>query len=161
MYMGMALREARNAAGGGEVPIGALIVHPGRGIIGKASNQVELLRDATAHAEILAITQACAALGDWRLEDCTLYVTKEPCPMCAGAIVFSRIQRVVWGVSDPARGGQSVFEILNHPQLVHRAECVPGLMEEECREDLVGFFRQVRAGLRDKPGGAAESPESD
>jgi tRNA(adenine34) deaminase len=126
----MAIRQARAASEDGEVPIGCLIVHPDQGIVGKAFNQVETLHDATAHAEILAITQACAALGNWRLETCTLYVTKEPCPMCAGAIVFSRIKRVVWGVSDPARGGESVFHILNSPSLVHRVECVPGLKEE-------------------------------
>ncbi|MGA0332683.1 MAG: nucleoside deaminase [Kiritimatiellia bacterium] len=152
MYMRMAIRAAREAGAEGEVPIGAMIVHPEKGIIGKAFNQVEKLVDATAHAEILAITQACQALGNWRLEDCTLYVTKEPCPMCAGAIVFSRVAKVVWGVSDPARGGESVFGILNSPSLVHRVECVPGLLEEECREDLVGFFRELRASRRDKPG---------
>lgn len=144
LYMRMAIRQAQAAAEDGEVPIGALIHHPDLGIIGKAFNQVETLHDATAHAEILAITQACAAVGDWRLENCTLYVTKEPCPMCAGAIVFSRVKRVVWGVSDPARGGESVFHILNSPSLVHRVECVPGVMEEECRQDLVGFFREIR-----------------
>ncbi|MEX2490825.1 MAG: nucleoside deaminase [Nitrospirales bacterium] len=153
LYMRMAIRQARAAAADGEVPVGALIVHPDKGIVGKAFNQVETLHDATAHAEILAITQACAAVGDWRLEDCTLYVTKEPCPMCAGAIVFSRIKRVVWGLSDPARGGESVFHILNSQALVHRVECVPGLMEEECRQDLVGFFRDLRANRREQPGG--------
>jgi len=151
MYMRMAVREARAAAEDGEVPIGALIVHPDRAVIGKAFNQVETLRDATAHAEILAITQACRALGDWRLEGCTLYVTKEPCPMCAGAIVFSRVSRVVWGVSDPLRGGESVFHILNSPSLVHRVECVPGLMEAECRDDLRGFFQNVREQKRRGP----------
>lgn len=154
LYMRMAIREAQAAAGEGEVPVGALIVHPERGILGKAHNQVEMLNDATAHAEVLAITQACQALENWRLEGCTLYVTKEPCPMCAGAIVFSRIAKVVWGVSDPQRGGESVFHILNSPSLVHRTLCVPGLMEEACREDLVGFFRELRASRRDTPGAA-------
>lgn len=154
LYMRMAIREAQAAAGEGEVPIGAMIVHPERGILGKAFNQVEMLNDATAHAEVLAITQACQALGNWRLEGCTLYVTKEPCPMCAGAIVFSRIAKVVWGVSDPLRGGESVFHILNSPSLVHRVECVPGLMEAECRENLVGFFRELRASRREIPGAA-------
>lgn len=151
LYMRMAIRQAQAAAEDGEVPIGALIHHPDLGIIGKAFNQVETLHDATAHAEILAITQACAAMGDWRLENCTLYVTKEPCPMCAGAIAFSRVKRVVWGVSDPARGGESVFRILNSPHLVHRVECTPGLMEEECRQDLVGFFREVRKNGKTSP----------
>jgi len=144
LYMRMAVREAQAAAEEGEVPVGALIVHPSRGIVGKAHNQVETLKDATAHAEVLAITQACEAVGDWRLEECTLYVTKEPCPMCAGAITFSRIPRVVWGVSDPARGGQSVFGILNSPSLVHRVEHMAGVLEEECRETLVSFFRALR-----------------
>ena len=152
LYMRMALREARAAAEEGEVPVGAVIVHPGHGVIGKAHNQVETLRDATAHAEVLAITQACGALGNWRLERCTLYVTKEPCPMCAGAIVFSRVPRVVWGVSDPERGGESVFHILDNPAMYHRAECVSGLMEDECREDLLAFFRSVRARRSAPPG---------
>ncbi|WFB36903.1 nucleoside deaminase [Kiritimatiellota bacterium B12222] len=149
MYMRMAIRECQNAAEEGEVPIGAMIVHPEKGIIGKSFNQVEMLQDATAHAEVLAITQACQATGNWRLEGCTLYVTKEPCPMCAGAIVFSRIAKVVWGVSDPARGGESVFHILNSPSLVHRVECIPGILEEECKEHLVGFFRGLRANRRE------------
>lgn len=149
LYMRMAIREAQAAASEGEVPIGAMIVHPDKGVIGKAFNQVEKLHDATAHAEILAITQACQVLENWRLEDCILYVTKEPCPMCAGAIVFSRIAKVVWGLSDSARGGESVFHILNSPSLVHRVECVPGLLEEECRENLVGFFRVLRANRRE------------
>ena len=96
-------------------------------------------------SEILAITQASHAIGDWRLEECTLYVTKEPCPMCAGAIAFSRIKKVVWGVSDPKRGGETIFNILNSPHLVHRVECVPGVMEAECREDLRGYFQGIRA----------------
>jgi tRNA(adenine34) deaminase len=156
MYMRMAVREAREAAEGGEVPVGALIVHPELNIVGKAFNQVERLKDATAHAEILAITQASQAVGDWRLEDCTLYVTKEPCPMCAGAIAFSRIKKVVWGVSDPKRGGESIFHILNSPHLVHRVECVPGVMEEECREDLRSYFQGIRARKSQKTGEADE-----
>ena len=144
LYMRMALREAVAAAEEGEVPVGALLVHPEHGIVGKAHNQVETLKDGTAHAEILAITQACEALGDWRLEACTLYVTKEPCPMCAGAIVFSRVTRVVWGVTDPARGGQSVFGLMTSPALVHRVDLSPGVLEKECRETLVGFFKALR-----------------
>ena len=158
LYMRMAVRQAQAAAEAGEVPVGALIVDEEQGILGKAHNQVELLKDATAHAEILAITQACAARGDWRLDTCTLYVTKEPCPMCAGAIVFSRIRRVVWGVSDPTRGGESVFHILNSPDLVHQTECRSGVLEEICRQDLVGFFRELRASRRAPPGEADESP---
>ena len=160
LYMRMALREAVAAAEEGEVPIGAIITHPDQGIVGKAHNQVETLKDATAHAEVLAITQACRAVGDWRLDACTLYVTKEPCPMCAGALVFSRMRRVVWGVPDPARGGHSVFGILDSPSLVHRPECLPGVLEEECRETLVGFFRELRRPSRterDTPNGAGET----
>lgn len=145
MYMRMAVREARAAAEDGEVPVGALIVHPELAVVGKAFNQVETLQDPTAHAEILAITQATEAIGNWRLEECTMYVTKEPCPMCAGAIAFSRMKKVVWGVSDPKRGGESVFHILNSPHLVHKVECVPGMLEEECRDDLRSFFQAVRA----------------
>ncbi|HPA79124.1 MAG TPA: nucleoside deaminase, partial [Kiritimatiellia bacterium] len=104
LYMRMALRQAEAAAEAGEVPVGAVIVHNGE-VIGRAHNQVELLKDPTAHAEILAITQAAQALGDWRLLDTVLYVTKEPCPMCAGAIMLARIPKVIWGVDDPQRGG--------------------------------------------------------
>lgn len=152
LYMRMALRQAVTAAEEGEVPVGAVLTHPELGIVGKAHNQVETLKDATAHAEVLAITQACRAVGDWRLEACTLYVTKEPCPMCAGALVFSRVKRVVWGVSDPARGGQSVFGLLDSPSLVHRPAWEPGVMEEECRDTLVGFFRSLRRSPRTEPG---------
>lgn len=144
LYMRMALRQAEAAAEAGEVPVGAVIVHNGE-VIGRAHNQVELLKDPTAHAEILAITQAAQALGDWRLLDTVLYVTKEPCPMCAGAIMLARIPKVIWGVDDPQRGGAvSVFSILNHKNLNHRAECVRGLMEDECRAVIQGFFRDRR-----------------
>ncbi|HQQ05320.1 MAG TPA: tRNA adenosine(34) deaminase TadA [Kiritimatiellia bacterium] len=144
LYMRMALRQAEAAAEAGEVPVGAVIVHNGE-VIGRAHNQVELLKDPTAHAEILAITQAAQALGDWRLLDTVLYVTKEPCPMCAGAIMLARIPKVIWGVDDPQRGGAvSVFNILNHKNLNHRAECVRGLMEDECRAVIQGFFRSRR-----------------
>jgi tRNA(adenine34) deaminase len=105
-YMGLACREAERAFETGEVPVGAVLTHGGS-VVGRAHNQVELLKDATAHAEILAITQASAALGDWRLTDTVLYVTKEPCPMCAGAIVLARIPRVVWGADDPRRDRRS------------------------------------------------------
>ena len=113
-------------------------------IIARAHNQTELLKDATAHAEILAITQASAAIGDWRLTGTILYVTKEPCAMCAGAIVLSRIPLVVWGFSDPLRGGHSVFSILNHDGLNHRPEIIPGVLEPDCREMFQAFFRERR-----------------
>ena len=146
IFMRMALRQAVKAGEEGEVPIGAVIVKEGR-LIGQARNQVELLKDPTAHAEVLAITQAANALGDWRLDGATLYVTKEPCPMCAGAIVNARVPRVVWGVSDPRRGGAiSKFNILQSDCLNHRCDVAPGVMEPECREVLVGFFRQLREG---------------
>ena len=118
---------------------------PAGTVIGRAHNQVELLKDATAHAEMIAITQAAAALGDWRLTGTVLYVTKEPCAMCAGAIVLARIPTVVFGAADPRRGGAvSVFNILQHPALNHRCEVIGGVLEEECAALLRGFFRDKR-----------------
>ncbi len=156
MMMRMALRASMTAAEAGEVPIGAVLVDATGTLIGKAHNQVETLKDATAHAEILAISQGNQALGNWRLEGCTLYVTKEACAMCAGAIVFSRISRIVWGVSDPIRGGHPHFGILASEQLNHRLEVVPNILAEECRDILTGFFRAVRANAIDKPGSRDE-----
>jgi tRNA(adenine34) deaminase len=148
-YMRMALRQALLAAEAGEVPVGAVVVHSDGRILGQAHNSTELLKDPTAHAEILAITQAASALGDWRLTDTVLYVTKEPCPMCAGAVVSARIPRVVWGWSDPQRGGAlSRFQILQDEQLNHRADCVTGVLEEECREIIQRFFKERRAAPR-------------
>lgn len=145
IYMRMALREAERAAEAGEVPCGAIIVKDGQ-ILGKAHNQTELLKDPTAHAEILAITQAAAALENWRLTDAVMYVTKEPCPMCAGAIVLARLKKVVWAVDDPKRGGaRSKFEILDHADLNHRVEIQTGVLEAECKSLLQGFFRERRA----------------
>ncbi len=150
-FMRLALRLAVQAAEAGEVPVGAVIVHGSR-VIGRAWNQVELLKDPTAHAEIIAITQAASALGDWRLLDTTLYVTKEPCPMCAGAIVNARIPRVVWGMSDPLRGGAvSQFQILHSDSLNHRAECVAGVLEDECTSVMKDFFRMRRRNPGDLP----------
>lgn len=144
IFMRMALQEAIRASDNGEVPVGAVIVKNGE-VIGKAHNQTETLQDPTAHAEVLAITQAANALGNWRLTDCTLYVTKEPCPMCAGAIVLARIPKVIWGIDDPKRGGAaSKFEILDHADLNHRVEFSSGLMEEECRFVIRDFFRRRR-----------------
>ena len=151
IYMRLALSQASAAADEGEVPAGCVILNtdPGRppetpAIIGRAHNQVELLKDPTAHAEMIAITQAAAATGDWRLTNTVLYVTKEPCAMCAGAIVLARIPTVVFGASDPARGGQSVFNLLRHPALNHRCRVVPGVLEDECSRLLTGFFRPRR-----------------
>ncbi len=144
-FMALALTEARAAADAGEVPVGAVIVRGGR-VIGKAHNQVEQLKDPTAHAEILAITQAAAAVGDWRLTETVLYVTKEPCVMCAGALVLSRIPLVVWGVADPQRGGAaSRFQVLQSADLAHRVEYRSGVREDDCRELLQSFFRARRA----------------
>ena len=152
--MGEALRLAVKAFEAEEVPVGAVIVRGGR-IIARAYNQVELLRDATAHAEMLAITQAEAAVGDWRLSDCTLYVTKEPCPMCAGAAVHVRFPRVVLGVGD-AKGGAAggALNLLQFPTLNHRCEITGGVREAEARELLRLFFQQQRA--RSKPAPAPE-----
>ena len=142
--MEIALEQAHRAREAEEVPIGAVIVKD-RVLIAKAHNQVETLKDPTAHAEIIAITQAANAVGDWRLEDCTLYVTKEPCPMCAGAIVNSRIARVVWGADDPKRGGAaSRFSILESADLNHRPEFTHGVSEELCSALLKDFFKARR-----------------
>ncbi len=142
--MDQALQQARLANEQDEVPVGAVIMHAD-GMIGRSFNQVETLKDPTAHAEILAITQAAAALGDWRLTDTVLYVTKEPCAMCAGAIVLARIPYVIFGAVDPKRGGAvSAFNILDHPNLNHHPEVISGIMEAECRELLQVFFRRKR-----------------
>jgi tRNA(adenine34) deaminase len=143
-FMREALRLAQMAANADEVPVGAVIVRENR-IIARAHNQVETLRDATAHAEMLAITQAAHALGDWRLEGCSLFVTKEPCPMCAGAITLSRVARVVFGVRDERAGGAgSVFGITSCEGLNHTVAVVGGVREDDARELLQGFFRQKR-----------------
>ncbi len=143
-YMQMALQQARAAEDAEEVPIGAVIVCQGR-LIGAAHNQRETLHDPTAHAEMLAITQAAEALGDWRLLNCALYVTLEPCPMCAGAIVNARIPLVVFGASDPKAGAvHSLYQILNDDRLNHRCEVVPGVLDHQCAELLTGFFQRQR-----------------
>lgn len=146
-----ALRLAGKAAEAGEVPVGALIVRASK-IIARAHNQVELLKDATAHAEMLALTQAEAAVGDWRLTDCDLYVTKEPCPMCAGAIVHTRIRRVIFGCADPAAGAAgSVINILQIPRLNHRCDIASGILQTECAAILQKFFRRRRNEGTEKP----------
>ena len=143
-FMGDALRQAAKAREAGEVPVGAVIVREGR-IIARAFNQVELLKDATAHAEMLALTQAEAIVGDWRLTDCVLYATKEPCPMCAGALVHTRVSRVVFGASDPKRGAAgSAMNLLHCPALNHRCEITGGVREAECRALLQNFFARQR-----------------
>ena len=142
--MRLALRQAKLAAEAGEVPVGAVIYNSGE-LAGQAWNQTRLLKDPTAHAEMVAITQAASAAGDWRLTDSILYVTKEPCPMCAGAIVLARIPLVVWGMSDPLRGGAvSRFQILQSAELNHRAEVLAGVLEDECSALIKEFFKKRR-----------------
>jgi len=143
-YMQMALQEAETAMEANEVPIGAVISHHGK-VVARAHNQREQLRAPTAHAEMIAITQAAAALSSWRLEDCALYVTLEPCPMCAGAIVQARIPLVVYGAADPKAGAvRSLYRLLDDCRLNHRAEVVPGVLAEACGEILTRFFREQR-----------------
>ncbi|HEU5247216.1 MAG TPA: tRNA adenosine(34) deaminase TadA [Candidatus Udaeobacter sp.] len=143
-FMREALHQALKASKAGEVPVGAIVVRAGR-IIGRAYNQVELLKDATAHAEMLALTQAEAAVGDWRLTDCDLYVTKEPCAMCAGALIHTRIRRVIFGCADPAAGAAgSVINLLQMPTSNHRCDIASGVLQNECASILKDFFRQRR-----------------
>jgi tRNA(adenine34) deaminase len=154
-FMGEALREAVRAYSREEVPIGAIVVRSGR-IIARGYNQVELLKDATAHAEMLALTAAEEAVGDWRLTDCTLYVTKEPCPMCAGAIVHTRLARVVFGAPDPKAGAAgSALNLLQFPTLNHKCDITRGVRDAECRQLLQTFFSEQRAArkLEDGSGG--------
>ena len=144
-FMGEALRQAARAYEKGEVPVGAVIVRAGR-VIARGFNQVEELKDATAHAEMLALTQAENAVGDWRLTDCTLYVTKEPCPMCAGAVVHTRLARVVFGAPDPKGGAAGgALNLLQFPSLNHRCDITSGVRLEECRAMLQRFFMEQRA----------------
>jgi len=156
-FMRIALGEAVKAAEEGEVPTGCVIVEPdidpvtgewnaaSSKILGKSRNAAEGLCDATAHAEMLALTAAFAKRGNWRLKGARLYVTKEPCPMCAGAIVLSRVDAVVWGVSDPKRGGGTVFGIFSHGGINHHPETIGGVLEEDCKLVLQDFFRKRRA----------------
>jgi tRNA(adenine34) deaminase len=144
-FMGEALRQARRAWEQEEVPVGAVIVHQGR-IIARACNQVETLKDATAHAEMLAITQAEAVIEDWRLNECEIYVTKEPCAMCAGALVHVRMKRVIFGCPSLKDGaGGSLMQLLQHPQLNHRCEITSGVKHDECAAMLQAFFRERRS----------------
>jgi tRNA(adenine34) deaminase len=153
-FMGEALREALKAYAREEVPVGAVVVRGGR-IIARGFNQVELLKDATAHAEMLALTAAEEAAGDWRLTDCTLYVTKEPCPMCAGAIVHTRVARVVFGASDPKGGAAGgAMNLLQFPTLNHKSDITPGVREPECRQILQTFFAEQRAARKLEEGSA-------
>jgi tRNA(adenine34) deaminase len=143
-FMALAYNEAIDAWGEDEVPIGAIIVRDGA-VIGSAHNLVDSTRDPTAHAEILAITQAARAIGDWRLNEATLYVTKEPCPMCSGAMLMARLGRVVYAVNDPKMGCLGGATDLNTlPRVNHHCEITRGVLEAECRELLQAFFRLKR-----------------
>ena len=157
-FMRMALEEARKAVKEGEVPAGCVIVDASTAfpsdpssarILAVTHNRTETLANATSHAEMLAISEASEKLGAWRLCNTRLYVTKEPCPMCAGAIILARIGSVVWGVSDPKRGGSTEFGIFRHPGINHHPEIITGVLEKESREVLVDFFRSRRA-VKDK-----------
>ena len=144
-WMRAAIAEAKLAEGKGEVPVGAVIVHDGA-IIGRGHNLRELSQDPTTHAEMIAIREAARALGSWRLIDTTLYVTLEPCPMCAGALVNARVPRVVWGCNDPKAGAtETLYTIGSDPRLNHRFECVPGVLGDECSAVLTGFFTAIRS----------------
>jgi len=142
--MRLAYQEAETALAENEVPIGAVIVHQGK-VIASAHNQREGLRDPTAHAEMIAITQAAESLASWRLEGCTMYVTLEPCPMCAGAILQARIAELVYGAPDPKAGAvHSLFRLLDDQRLNHRVQTVCGVMIEECGSILTRFFQEQR-----------------
>jgi tRNA(adenine34) deaminase len=143
--MEMALQEAAAAADVDEVPVGAVIVSLEQGVIARAHNQRETLKDPTAHAEMIAITQAAQALGSWRLENCVLYVTLEPCPMCAGAIVLARLPLVVYGAADPKAGAcDTLYRIPSDPRLNHRAQVIGGVLAPRCAGVLSAFFAQKR-----------------
>ena len=150
-FMRAALRLAAKAYEADEVPVGAVVVRAGN-IIGRAYNQVELLKDATAHAEMLALTQAEAAVGDWRLTDCDLYVTKEPCVMCAGALIHVRLRRLFFGCADPKSGAAGgMISLLQHSALNHDCEITSGVLQNECAAILQDFFRKKRALNPDAP----------
>lgn len=143
-YLRAAIAEAQSAEANGEVPVGAVVVHENK-IIGRGQNRVLRDSDPTAHAEIVALRQAGLALKNYRLEDCILYVTLEPCAMCAGAILHARIRRLVYAAPDPKAGAcGSVLAVMNHPQLNHKVEVAPGILAEECGHMLTNFFLERR-----------------
>ncbi|MEZ4601341.1 MAG: tRNA adenosine(34) deaminase TadA [Syntrophotaleaceae bacterium] len=145
VFMAAAMEEARSAAALGEVPIGAVMVHGGR-IIGRGHNLRESSNDPTTHAEMIAIREAAATLSSWRLLDCTIYVTLEPCVMCMGAIILARIPRLVYACRDPRAGAAgSIYDFSRDERFNHRVEVVEGVLSEECSEMLSGFFRELRA----------------
>ena len=143
-YMQLALQQAEAALAEDEVPVGCVIVQ-GEQVVAAAYDQREQLRDPTAHAEMIAITQAAQSLGDWRLEGCSLYVTLEPCCMCAGAILNARVPQVIYGATNPKAGAvQSLFHLLSDDRLNHRCEVVPGVLADRCGEILTRFFQAQR-----------------
>jgi tRNA(adenine34) deaminase len=143
-WMQLAIKEAKKAEQIGEVPIGAILVKDGE-VVGKGYNLREINHDPTAHAEMVAIREACERLGAWRLLDCTLYVTLEPCPMCAGAIVQSRVKRVVYGTGDPKAGcAGTLMNLLQEPRFNHETEVTSGILQAECAALLTNFFRNLR-----------------
>ena len=146
-YMQLAIEQAKRALLLDEVPIGCVILHDPTGrVIGEGYNRRETDHDPTAHAEMIAIRQAGAALGHWRLIDCTLYVTLAPCPMCAGAIVNARIPRVVYGATDPKAGAcHTLYHLTEDPRLNHRAQCAGGVLADQCAQLLKDFFARQRA----------------
>lgn len=170
IWMGAALDEARQAQEHGDVPVGAVVVHDGE-VIAAAHNRREVDSDPTAHAELIAVRLAARALRSWRLESCVLYVTLEPCTMCAGALVLARLPLLVFGASDPKAGAVgSLYDLAREPRLNHRVEVVDGVMAAECGALLTSFFRAARtrsrgdgprwsaegaATLSDRPGGVA------
>lgn len=160
--MQLAMREAEKARAADEVPCGCVIVKDGR-VIARGWNQVEALKDATAHAEMLALTAAQAAVGDWRLDGCTVYVTKEPCPMCAGALVHCRPQRVVFGIPDPKGGacGGWINLLDSNPPLNHKCECVSGVLARPCLEQFQSFFRAARAAAKQRKLEERQQAEAD
>lgn len=144
LYMEEALREAARAESAGEVPVGAVVVCNGR-IVGRGWNRNITDNDPTAHAEVLALRQAAGEIGNYRLLDCEMFVTIEPCAMCAGAMVHARLKRLVYGAEDPKAGAvHSVMSVLNHPQLNHRMEVTRGVLTARCQELLQSFFRNRR-----------------
>ena len=146
IYMRAALAEAEAAFAMGEVPIGAVVVDDATGeIVARGHNMREAWKDATAHAEVIAIREACRVLGRWRLTGCSLYVTVEPCPMCAGALLMSRVDHLFYGVPDSKAGGcESLFNIVSHPRLNHQMAVTAGILEEECQSLLKRFFEEKR-----------------
>ena len=151
-WMGLALDLAAQAARDGDVPVGAVVVSPSGQVVGEGRNRREADGDPTAHAEVVALRAAARALGEWRLEDCTLVVTLEPCPMCAGALMLSRVSRLVLGAWDPKLGATgSVWDLVRDRRATHRVEVVGGVRESECSQVLLSFFEEQRTMVRTTP----------